>query len=77
MNPTDKEVIDSIGNLILKLLKSSEPINQPVAELITASAELGILENPGVLRQWKESSEFQKHQQKKTSSKRYKITRIR
>jgi hypothetical protein len=65
------------------MLSSCQEINQDSAELISASTQLGILANPGLLKQWQEGnsiieSDFmENNDQTRNSSKRYKIKRLR
>jgi hypothetical protein len=83
MKPTDKDWVDAIGARLTEMLSSCQEINQDSVELISVSTQLGILANPGLLRQWKEgnsiieSDYFENENKQRQSSKRYKITRTR
>lgn len=83
MKPTDKDFIEAIGSRLREMLMSCPEIDEDSAELITTSTQLGILGNPGLLRQWQEGNSvieadyFEDDGQTRSSSKRYKITRIR
>jgi hypothetical protein len=83
MQPTDKDFIDAIGSRLKEMLMSCPEIDEDSAELITTSTQLGILANPGLLRQWKEGNSvieadyYEDDEGKRQSSKRYKITRLR
>ena len=83
MQPTDKDWIEAIGSRLREMLMSCLEIDEDSAELITTSTQLGILGNPGLLRQWQEGNSviekdyFQNDDQTRSSSKRYKITRLR
>ena len=83
MKPTDKDFIDAIGSRLREMLMSCQEIDEDSAELITTSTQLGILANPGLLRQWQEGNSvieadyFKDDEGTRQSSKRYKITRLR
>jgi len=83
MKPTDKDWVDAIGSRLTEMLTTCPDIDQDSAELISASTQIGILANPGLLRQWQdgnsiiESDYFEGNDQTRNSSKRYKITRLR
>jgi hypothetical protein len=83
MEPTSKDWVDAIGSRLTEMLATCPEINQDSAELISASTQLGILANPGLLKQWQdgnsiiESDYFKDNDQTRNSSKRYKITRLR
>ena len=83
MEPTDRDWIGVIGLRLVEMLESCQEIDSDTAELIAASTQLGILNNPGLMRQWKdgnaivESDYFENFDQTRNSSKRYKITRLR
>lgn len=82
MQPTVKDFIDAIGSRLREMLMSCPEIDEDSAELITTSTQLGILGNPGLLRQWQEGNsvieaDYFKDEGKRQSSKRYKITRLR
>ena len=83
MKPTDKDWVDAIGAKLTEMLSSCQEISEDSAELIAASTQLGILNNPGLMRQWQEgnsiiqSDYFQNNDRTRNSSKRYKITRLR
>lgn len=83
MNPANQDFIEAIGSRLKEMLTSCPEIDEDSAGLITTSTQLGILANPGLLRQWKEGNSvieadyFQNDGQTRSSSKRYKITRVR
>jgi hypothetical protein len=83
MEATEKEWIDAIGLRLLEMLESCPEIDRDSAELIVASVQLGILGSDGLFRQWKsgnsiiESSYFEDSHRDATSSRKYKVTRIR
>ena len=83
MKPTDKDFIEAIGSRLREMLTSCPEIDEDSAGLITTSTQLGILANPGLLRQWKEgnsvieSDYIEDDEGTRQSSKRYKITRVR
>lgn len=83
MKPTDKDFIEAIGSRLKEMLTSCPEIDEDSAGLITTSTQLGILANPGLLRQWKEgnsvieSNYFEDDGQTRSSNKRYRITRLR
>ena len=83
MKPTDKDWIEAIGSRLREMLTACPQIDEDTAELISASTQLGILDNPGLLAQWQEGNSvieadyFEDDGQTRSSSKRYKITRIR
>jgi len=83
MKRTDKDFIEAIGSRLREMLMSCPEINEDSAELISASTQLGILANPGLLKQWQEGNSIIEsdlmgnNDQTRNSSKRYKITRLR
>lgn len=83
MEPTDRDWIGVIGLRLVEMLENCPEIDPDTAELIAASTQLGILNNPGLMRQWQEgnsiveSDYFKDNDQTRNSSKRYKITRLR
>jgi hypothetical protein len=83
MKRTDKDFIEAIGSRLREMLMSCPEINEDSAELISASTQLGILANPGLLKQWQEGNSIiesdlmENNDQTRNSSKRYKITRLR
>jgi hypothetical protein len=83
MEPTDRDWIGVIGLRLVETLENCQEIDADTAELIAASTQLGVLNNPGLLRQWQEGnsiieSDFmENNNQTRNSSKRYKITRLR
>ena len=83
MEATDKEWLDAIGSRMLEMLGSCPEIDRDSAELIVASVQLGILGSDGLFKQWKsgnsiiESDYFGDSRWVVTSSRKYKVTRIR
>jgi hypothetical protein len=83
MEPTDRDWIGVIGLRLVETLENCPEIDPDTAELIAASTQLGIINNPGLLRQWREgnsiieSDYFENDNQARNSSRRYKITRLR
>lgn len=83
MKPTEQEFIEAVGSRLRDMLNSCPEIDEDSADLITTSTQLGILGNPGLLRQWQEGNSvieldyFDNEDQQRQSSKRYKITRTR
>ena len=56
MKPTDKDWVVAIGSRLTEMLTTCPEIDQDSAELISASTQLGILANPGLLKQWQEGN---------------------
>ena len=83
MSPVDKDFIIAIGTRLREMLTSCAEIDEDSADLIATSTQLGILNNTGLLRQWKEgnsvieSDYIDDDEGKRISSKRYRIIRFR
>lgn len=83
MEATEKEWLGAIGSRLLEMLGSCPEIDRDSAELIVASVQLGILGSDGLFKQWKsghsiiESDYFGDSRWDVTSSRKYKVTRIR
>ena len=83
MEATSKEWLDAIESRLLEMLGSCPEIDRDSAELIVASVQLGILGSDGLFKQWKsgnsiiESDYFGNSRWDVTSSRKYKVTRIR